>query len=150
MGLAKQILENKSNNSYGCDEFGIPLKDGQGKDVTLRPQYLVARALLTEQQNPEYDQMTTHRLHMRNGLLYNYNKEVKEDNTTFFKLTGVEYHVPLHIRAKFWEELKRRVPTLNTDFYKVCDGLWWNKKSGEILIGSDNEVKKKAIGDANR
>lgn len=144
MSLAKQILENKRNRKNdNYDEFGIPIKDELGKEVLLRPQYLVARALLAEQQNPEYDPMTTHRLHMRNGLLYNYNKEVVEDNDTFFELTRVEYAVPIQIRAKFWNELKRWVPKLNTDYYKVCDGLWWDKSNGKVIEGDNDEIYNK-------
>lgn len=144
MSLAKQILNNKSTGRGNCDEFGIPLQDGRGEDVTHRPQYLVARALLTEQLNPDYDSATTHRLHMRNDMLYNYNKEVQENHKNFYKLTGVEYHVSSALQMRFWEELKKFVPKLDTSIYKVCDGLWWDKKSGKVLIGGDDEIRELA------
>lgn len=139
MSLAKQILKNKSNNNSKCDEFGIPLKDVDGLEVKLRPQYLVARALFMEQRDPEYNHNTIHRLHLRDGLLYNYNKEVMEDRKTFYNLTGVEYQVPTAVQIKFWAELKKRVPKLVTNLYKVCDGVWWDKKNGEIIYDNSND-----------
>lgn len=131
--LAKQILNNRRTKN--CDEFGIPLEDSAGKDVTQRPDYFVARALLLEQKDPRYDAYSTMRLHMREDEIYQHNHIIEETKTNFYRLTGVTYPVTPQAQIVFWVELKRRLPRLNTDWFKVCDGLWWHKKNGELKEG---------------
>lgn len=144
MSLAKQILANRENEEkVACDEFGIPIKDENDKDVQMRPQYLVARTFLLQGMDPRYEHGTTRCLHMREDALYNHNREVKQDTATFYRLTGVTYQVNQAIQTQFWEELKRRVPRLNTTIYKICDNLWWDKKTGEMVVGDYDTIKER-------
>lgn len=140
--LAKQILKNK--NRRQSDELGIPVDDGNGKDVLKRPQYLVARTFLLEKLGPRYDEMSTSRLHMRHGIIYKGNQKIEENPSNFYRLTGVNYSVGSRVKVLYWMELKKRLPHLNPNVYKISDELWWDKINGEIL-GDDNEtIRQKA------
>lgn len=140
--LAKQILRNKKN-PHNADELGLPTENSKGDKLRHNPQYLVARALLLESKDPSYDPDTTHRLHLRDGRIYLRNVAVDETDREFYRLTGVSYSVPVQIRMLFWGELKRRIPKLNPNFYKISDRLWWDKKKGEIIEGDYDEILEK-------
>lgn len=143
MSLAKQILKNKTEGKPSDrDEFGIPYKDGKDQDVTYRPQYLVARALMMQKLDPSYEEGTTRCLHTRDGVLFQDNMEVTQNAPTFYRLTGVTYMVNSAIQIQFWEELKKRVPYLDTTIYKICDFLWWDKATGEIIEGDYDKIRE--------
>lgn len=142
--LAKQILQNKRHH-VKTDDLGIPKEDELGDSVLKRPQYFVARALLLETKNPRYDPDSTMRLHLRQDMIYQHNREVDENPNNFYRLTGIGYKVENQLQLLFWTELKRRLPHLNPHIYKICDSLWWDKNNGEIIEGSNDEIRKKTI-----
>lgn len=140
--LAKEILRNKQSDEV--DETGLPIKDRRGHDLLQKPQYLVARTLILERQNPYYDSDSTARLHLRQGVIYRRNKEIEEKRSEFYHLTGITYSVPIQVQIAYWDELKKHLPHLCPDIFKVCEGLWWDKKNGEIVKGDINEIKERA------
>lgn len=140
--LAKQILSNKTNRDV--DDLGIPIYNRQKKSVLETPQYLVARALLIESQEPGYDNIATSRLHMRQEMICRGQREIEETSANFYSLTRVQYKVETHIQLLFWLELKRRLPHLNPYIYKVGEGLWWDKKTGELIEGSNDDIRQRS------
>lgn len=140
--LAKQILKNKRNKQE--DDLGIPVEDGNGKDVIQRPQYFVARTLLLEKMDPRYDEMSTSRLHLRHGTIYEGNRTVTEDQYNFHRLTGVNYTVNRRTQILYWMELKKKLPHLNPNVYKISNELWWDKNNGELLEDDNETIRKKA------
>lgn len=140
--LAKQILENRNRR---VDDAGIPTEDSRDHDVTMTPQYLVARTLARERQDPGYDSTSVHRLHMRKGVIYRSNEEIAESDYMFYALTGVLYKVEKRLQVLYWIELKRYLPHLNPNIYKISENLWWDKISGEIIEGNNDYIRKRSI-----
>lgn len=141
--LTKQILENRKKRDP-VDDLGLPLSKDNDEGSIKNPQYFVARALLFEKLDPRYDEDSIHRLHLRQGIIHYNNEEIIEDRKSFFRLTGVSYPVSDQVQMRFWIELKRRLPHLNPNIYKVTDGLWWDKKNGKIVEGSSQDIREKA------
>lgn len=140
--LAKQILTNKRRGN-NLDELGIPTENMRGEELMQRPQYLVARTFLLESKSPEYDPDTTSRLHLRQDVIYRHNMEIEEDERNFYRLTGVGYKVEKRAQILYWMELRKRLPKLNPNIYKISDELWWDKKNGELIEGDKEDVQKK-------
>lgn len=141
--LAKEILDNKRGARSDCDEFGIPLKNRIGRSILKNPNYYVARAFFIEKQDPDYDPDTVNRLHLRGDSIYQHHDLVKEDPHNFYRLTRVGDNIPLAIQVSFWEELKKCLPVLNTNVYKISDGLWWDKRQGELVMCDSEDIKKR-------
>lgn len=138
--LAKQILKNR-NRPDKTDDLGIPILDDNDNDVRKRPQYFVARALILETKDPNYDPHSTHRMHIRHGEIYSGKQVISECRSNFYKLTGIYDKVPLETQLLFWVELKRRLPRLCSSIYKVSDELWWDKTNGKLIEGSIEDVQ---------
>lgn len=139
--LAKQILQNKKDAKG--DDLGIPIEDGKGNSVINKPQYFVARAFLLESKDPRYDASSTSRLHLREGVIYRRHQQIEENTGNFYRLTGVGYKVEKQIQILFWMELRKRLPHLNPNYYKIADGLWWDKINGKVIGGSHEDICKK-------
>lgn len=134
MSLLEQIIDSNNRGTDGdTDEFGIPFYDGHGEDVRLRPQYLVARALIRDRMRPQYDEYSTNCLHTRNGELWQVNTPIEETETNMYRLTGVEYSVPKPIQIKFWEELRNRAPIFSKRCIQVTKNIWWDMENCELL-----------------
>ena len=93
---------------------------------------LVEMAINNSQANRR-DEFTMYQLYLNNGNIYYGHDIIKETKANVYRLTKYEEKIPEPQLLLFWDELKTRLPVLDTSVYQISDNLFWSKSDGEVL-----------------
>lgn len=135
--------KNRKGRGEDVDELGLPKKDAYGNDVTNTVDYMVARTLIRDAKRVDFEIDTVHRLHMRTDQIFRGNEQIIENTENFHLLTGLADNTTRGKKALFWEGLKSHLPKLYPNIIKVGEDVYWNKKTGELLEASYEDLIKR-------
>lgn len=138
MGLAEEIIayDEKETPKQEVDEFGIPIPP------LNVPEYLVARALLVNQEVDAHGVVSLKSLHARGGEIYLGNSPIKQTQNNVYQLTRYRQSVREWEQAAFWQLLFKYLPRLNRRILHVSGDLYWDTEKAELI--SLEEAKERS------
>lgn len=137
MSLADKIAERNEKQFDGdrteVDELGIPIPTPE------TPMYFVARAIRLDYLAHETEP-AVHRLHTREGRLYEGRVEVRETKPEFYRLAQPRRQVKDWETAAFWHLIKKYIPKLSRRYLEVAEGVYWDIKEARIVDARDEAL----------
>lgn len=132
--LAEKIAEknrrDEGSEERPIDELGIPIP------VPETPQYWAAK-MIGLNYRAKINEPPIHRLHTREGVLYDGHEEVAETLDNFYKYTRVKHGVKKWELIEFWRQVRDHVPKLNRRFLDVEGGMYWDLQESELITKAE-------------
>lgn len=139
MSLADKIVEHNArpNMDEEADEFGIV------PPTPCTPDYLVARALLINEQALADDEPRIHGLHLRDDTIFRWHSPIAENRRTMLELTRLKRNVKAWEEVEFWRLLKKYLPRLNRRILEIAPDLYWDIDKAELINRKQAEERSK-------